>query len=73
VVIGVQDDGVGIPAEGLSKIFEPFYTTKAQGMGLGLAICHGIVERHKGRIWAESGGDGAAAGATFYVRLPVAV
>jgi PAS domain S-box-containing protein len=69
IVLGVRDDGCGITADGLSRVFEPFYTTKEQGMGLGLAICHGIVERHKGRIWAESASG--APGSTFYVRLPV--
>jgi PAS domain S-box-containing protein len=69
VVLRVTDDGRGIPADAVSRVFEPFYTTKPHGTGLGLAICYGIVERHHGRIWAESGrpdGEGAA----FVVELP---
>jgi two-component system, NtrC family, sensor kinase len=72
VVVGVRDDGPGISAEALSRVFEPFYTTKEQGTGLGLAICYGIVARHHGRIWAESSEDGRAPGSTFFVELPLA-
>jgi two-component system, NtrC family, sensor kinase len=71
VVVGVQDDGPGIPEEALAKVFEPFYTTKEQGAGLGLAICYGLVERHRGRLWVESRQDPGARGSTFYVQLPV--
>jgi PAS domain S-box-containing protein len=71
IVLGVSDDGRGIPADSLSRVFEPFYTTKEQGTGLGLSICYGIVERHKGKIWAESPRNGAGGGSTFFVKLPV--
>lgn len=54
IVVGVEDTGPGITAESISKIFEPFYTTKAQGSGLGLSICHGIVQSHGGKIRVES-------------------
>jgi len=69
VVIEVQDTGVGIPRAQLTKIFEPFYTTKPQGRGtgLGLSICYGIVEDHRGRLEVESQ---PGLGATFRVMLP---
>lgn len=70
VVLRVSDDGRGIPAESLSRVFEPFYTTKEQGTGLGLSICYGIVERHSGKIWVESPANGAGRGSTFFVKLP---
>jgi signal transduction histidine kinase len=69
----VQDEGIGIPAEHLPHLFERFYKPSSQGypgLGLGLYICKEIVERHGGRIWAESEGEGK--GATFYVELPLA-
>lgn len=72
VVVGVRDDGRGLSPEALSRMFEPFYTTKEQGTGLGLSICYGIVTRHHGRIWAESTGGGGAPGSTFFVELPLA-
>jgi len=72
VVVTVRDEGCGIPAECLSRVFEPFYTTKAQGTGLGLSISYGIVEVHHGRIWAESRADGPEPGTTFFVTLPLA-
>ena len=54
VTIRVEDNGKGIPPENLGKIFEPFYTTKNQGLGLGLSIARAIMERHGGRIDAHS-------------------
>ena len=67
--ITVQDNGPGLAGPMTEEVFEPFYTTKDQGLGMGLAICRSIVESHDGRLWATSDG---AAGATFHVRLPVA-
>lgn len=58
----VSDRGSGIPADQLSRVFEEFFTSKADGTGLGLSISRTIVESHGGRIWAESNPDG---GATF--------
>ena len=66
VLVGVQDSGVGIEPENLKKIFDPFYTTKPQGMGMGLAISRSIVENHRGKLWA-SPNDGP--GATFKITL----
>jgi C4-dicarboxylate-specific signal transduction histidine kinase len=52
VRIGVRDSGPGFSAENLQRLFEPFYTTKPNGMGMGLSICRSIIEAHGGRLWA---------------------
>ncbi len=67
VVISVEDTGPGLPDVLGAKIFEPFVTTKPEGLGLGLSICTTIVEAHGGTLDAFSNPDG---GATFEVRLP---
>jgi len=63
----VSDTGPGLPPEILSRLFQPFVTTKEKGMGIGLSICQTIVESHGGRIWT-SGSEGQ--GARFHVTLP---
>jgi signal transduction histidine kinase len=67
VRVGVADEGVGIPEGDLERVFEPFYTTKPHGLGLGLSVCRRIINAHGGRLWAESNGAG---GATFFFTLP---
>jgi signal transduction histidine kinase len=52
--IGVQDSGPRLSPEILSHVFQPFYTTKPKGMGMGLAICRSIVEAHGGHLWATA-------------------
>jgi signal transduction histidine kinase len=52
VCLGVQDTGRGLSSESLPRLFEPFYTTKPEGMGMGLSICRSIIEAHGGRLWA---------------------
>jgi len=69
VEVSVADRGAGIPAANLERIFEPFVTTKATGMGLGLAICRSIVEAHGGRLWATNNAD---RGASLHCELPAA-
>lgn len=76
VCISVKDEGIGVPPEKLDRLFERFYqvdgsaTRRFGGMGIGLALCKEIIERHKGRIWAESEGPGKGLTVTF--TLPVA-
>jgi len=64
----VSDTGVGLPAGKADQIFNAFFTTKAQGSGMGLSITRSIVESHGGRIWAATNEGG---GATFHIALPV--
>jgi hypothetical protein len=67
VTVEVEDTGGGIPADILRNIFNPFFTTKEGGTGLGLPISHRIVEQHRGRIEVKN----RAKGAVFILRLPV--
>lgn len=72
VETAVHDFGQGIEEDELGKIFDPFYTTKAEGMGVGLNICRSIMEFHRGRLWADpSTAGGATRGMTFRFTLPV--
>jgi C4-dicarboxylate-specific signal transduction histidine kinase len=68
VRVMVQDAGVGFEPNDMERLFEAFYTTKSDGMGIGLSISRSIIERHRGRIWAEPNTDGP--GATFYFSIP---
>jgi len=67
VLLSVQDAGIGFKADEMARLFEAFYTTKLQGMGMGLAISRSIIEAHGGRLWAE---PNAGPGATFLLSLP---
>ncbi|HUI94229.1 MAG TPA: PAS domain-containing protein [Xanthobacteraceae bacterium] len=68
VTVAVEDAGVGINSEDAERIFDAFFTTKADGIGMGLSICRSIIEAHGGQVWAAANGSGP--GATFTFRLP---
>ena len=68
IVVGVADSGHGLSAEIMDRLFEPFATTKPDGMGMGLNICRTIIEAHQGRIWTEAN---PAGGTVFRFRLPI--
>ena len=67
VLVAVQDSGPGLAPANLEHVFDAFYTTKPNGMGLGLSICRSIVEAHDGRLWASVN---TRRGATFQFTLP---
>ena len=67
VEISVRDHGTGLTSDELAKVFQPFYTTKREGLGMGLPISRSIIEAHGGRLWAENNVD---LGATFHFTLP---
>jgi C4-dicarboxylate-specific signal transduction histidine kinase len=69
VCVVVTDHGCGIPEGDLRRVFEPFYTTKSEGMGMGLAIARSLVESHGGQLWVENRKEG---GARFTFTLPAA-
>jgi C4-dicarboxylate-specific signal transduction histidine kinase len=70
VVVAVADSGAGIDPQVIGRIFEPFYTTKPEGTGMGLAISRSIIEAHGGRLWAE---PNTPRGATFQCTLPAEI
>jgi signal transduction histidine kinase len=69
VRVVVSDSGPGIDPAHLKQIFNPFYTTKTSGIGIGLSICRSIVDAHEGRLWAD---DNQPSGAVFQFTLPAA-
>jgi two-component system sensor kinase FixL len=69
VRVSARDSGTGLAGDKLDKIFQPFYTTKRDGLGMGLSISRSIVDAHGGRLWAENNPD---RGATFHFTVPVA-
>jgi signal transduction histidine kinase len=68
VRVSVRDSGVGVDQQNMSRLLEAFYTTKSDGMGIGLSVSRSIIERHHGRLWAEPN-DGP--GVTFSFSIPV--
>lgn len=67
VVVEISDTGMGIPSENIENLFDPFFTTKKKGVGLGLSIAYGIVEKHSGFIKAESK---VGVGSKFTIKIP---
>jgi C4-dicarboxylate-specific signal transduction histidine kinase len=67
VTIAVRDSGVGLDSQGAKRLFDAFFTTKPQGMGMGLSICNNIVESHGGHL---TGANNVERGATFEFTLP---
>jgi len=70
ICVSLADWGRGVPLEQLENVFQPFFTTKGQGMGLGLSICRTIMSAHGGKLWAAR--NEAGPGAAFYFTLPIA-
>jgi PAS domain S-box-containing protein len=68
VLIGISDSGAGLPQDNPERIFEAFYTTKASGLGMGLAVCRSIIDAHGGRLWAA---PNEPRGTVFFILLPV--
>ena len=68
VRVSVADRGGGIPGKNMEQVFERFFTTKKEGMGLGLSVCRTIIDAHRGKIWVTNNAD---CGATFHFRLPI--
>lgn len=73
VDIRVIDQGPGVDEATAERLFEPFYSTKSDGMGMGLNICRSIIESHRGRLWVVNNvePDGRISGATFHCSLPI--
>jgi two-component system, LuxR family, sensor kinase FixL len=67
VTVSVLDSGPGVPGQSFARVFEPFYSTKPEGMGMGLAVSKTIIEAHQGKIWAENHPGG---GACFSFTVP---
>jgi signal transduction histidine kinase len=67
VHVSIEDTGTGIDPSNLNRVFSPLFTTKERGMGMGLSICHSIIESHNGRIWVS---PGVTKGSIFQFELP---
>ena len=67
VHVSIEDNGTGISEPDRDRIFDPLFTTKAGGMGMGLSICRSIIEDHGGKLWASPGVNG---GSIFQFELP---
>jgi len=68
VVVSVSDTGKGVDEDLRERLFDPFVSTRKQGLGIGLSLCRSVVDRHKGKVWVE---DSPGPGATFCFSLPV--
>lgn len=68
VYVSIRDTGIGIPEDKLERVFDGFYTTKPQGLGVGLEVCRSIIQSHRGAIWAEANPE---YGVTFHFTLPL--
>jgi signal transduction histidine kinase len=68
VMVTISDSGVGVKQAAHEKIFEAFYTTKPDGLGIGLSTCRSIVDAHRGRLWASAN---VPCGTTFHFTLPI--
>jgi signal transduction histidine kinase len=67
-VVAVKDNGVGVPPEAADRLFDTFFSTKPNGLGIGLSICRSIVRDHGGELWATNNTE--EPGATFQFALP---
>jgi len=67
-MVSVEDTGKGLEPGGADRIFNPMFTTKAHGMGMGLAICRSIIEAHEGQLWVTAN---TRRGATFHFTVPL--
>ena len=67
VMISIFDKGPGVPEDKVETIFQPFYTTKTQGIGIGLNICRTMIESNGGRLWAKADANGGI----FYLTMPI--
>ena len=68
VMLSVEDTGKGVESSAVNRIFNPMFTTKADGMGMGLSICRSIIEAHEGQIWVTAG---QGRGAIFHFTVPI--
>jgi two-component system sensor histidine kinase DctS len=72
VAVAVADNGCGLSPEAREKMFTAFFTTKPEGMGVGLSICRSIVEFHRGRLWSEDNSRSpTGTGTIFHFTLPL--